>query len=586
MTVGDFVEYGKRIELIQDFHFNTVSNRVKVANDGVHIVATGTYPPMVKVYDTRELSMKFCRYLDAEVVQFEILSDDYTKMAFLGDDRTITFHAAYGTHHMVRVPKFGRDMTYDPFGCELYIGTSSSELYRLDLEQGKFLAPFATPHEGVNVLDFNRPLQMLACGGEEGIVSCWDSRQRSMVGELDLSKDGNNVGVSALKMDHTGLMMAVGTTTGRCDIYDIRSSRPIQSKQHMNDLPIVSVDFQRPGRLIVSADPKSIRVWNRDDGSTFTNIEPQADVNDLCIVESKTGGEPRSTGLFLVAGETDRMMSFYVPRLGQAPRWASFLDNLTEELEEKDLSNEELYDNYKFVTMKDLESLGVTNLVGTALLRPYMHGYFMDMRLYNRVKAVSEPLAFEKWRKSKVKQKIEERAAQRISRKTPTNVPKVNRAYAERLEAEKSAEKSKKKKSKSPAPDKDSRFTAMFEDPEFEIDQESEQFKQNFASGFGNKTTNDDDMDSVASSGESDHEEITPLKEPLETSTTKKRRIVMKAKRDTNDEPLLEELSAKKTKRTVKRRALTLKEQLEQNKKESEIKTLPGGNMEHSFVLK
>lgn len=42
--------------------------------------------------------------------------------------------------------------------------------------------------------------------------------------------------------------------------------------------------------------------------------------------------------------------------LGPAPKWCSFLDNLTEELEENPEST--VYDDYKFVTKKDLENLG------------------------------------------------------------------------------------------------------------------------------------------------------------------------------------------------------------------------------------
>ena len=44
-----------------------------------------------------------------------------------------------------------------------------------------------------------------------------------------------------------------------------------------------------------------------------------------------------------------------------------------------------VYDDYKFVTSKELESLGLSNLVGSNLLRAYMHGYFIDMRLYSKV---------------------------------------------------------------------------------------------------------------------------------------------------------------------------------------------------------
>lgn len=47
--------------------------------------------------------------------------------------------------------------------------------------------------------------------------------------------------------------------------------------------------------------------------------------------------------------------------LGPAPRWCSFLDNLTEELEENPEST--VYDDYKFVTKKDLENLGNDKMI-------------------------------------------------------------------------------------------------------------------------------------------------------------------------------------------------------------------------------
>ena len=44
-----------------------------------------------------------------------------------------------------------------------------------------------------------------------------------------------------------------------------------------------------------------------------------------------------------------------------------------------------VYEDYKFVTSQDLEHLGLSHLVGTNLLKAYMHGYFMDLRLYSKV---------------------------------------------------------------------------------------------------------------------------------------------------------------------------------------------------------
>lgn len=48
--------------------------------------------------------------------------------------------------------------------------------------------------------------------------------------------------------------------------------------------------------------------------------------------------------------------------MGPAPKWCGFLDSLTEELEESTV--ETLYDDYKFVTRKELEDLGLEHLMG------------------------------------------------------------------------------------------------------------------------------------------------------------------------------------------------------------------------------
>ena len=46
------------------------------------------------------------------------------------------------------------------------------------------------------------------------------------------------------------------------------------------------------------------------------------------------------------------MMPYYIPSLGPAPRWCSFLDNITEEMEEG--KGSVIYDDFKFVTREDL----------------------------------------------------------------------------------------------------------------------------------------------------------------------------------------------------------------------------------------
>uniref|UniRef100_F7G6T0 Nucleolar protein 10 n=1 Tax=Monodelphis domestica TaxID=13616 RepID=F7G6T0_MONDO len=418
------VDVRRRIELIQDFEMPTVSTTVKVSKDGQYILATGTYKPRVRCYDTYQLSLKFERCLDSDVVTFDILSDDYSKIVFLHNDRYIEFHSQQGFYYKTRIPKFGRDFSYHYPSCDLYFVGASSEVYRLNLEQGRYLNPLQTDSAENNVCDINSMHGLFATGTIEGRVECWDPRTRNRVGILDCALSSVTADtvidslptISALKFNGA-LNMAVGTSTGQ--------------------------------------------------GKIFTSLEPEHDINDVCLYPD--------SGMLLTANENPKMGIYYIPVLGPAPRWCSFLDNLTEELEENPEST--VYDDYKFVTRKDLDNLGLTHLIGSPLLRAYMHGFFMDIRLYHKVKLMVNPFAYEEYRKDRIRQKIEETRAQRVKLK---KLPKVNKELALKLieeEEEKQQSVWKKKLKKLPNILTDDRFKVMFENPDFQVDEKSEEFR-------------------------------------------------------------------------------------------------------------
>lgn len=469
------VDIQRRIELIQDFDMPTVSTAIKVSKDGQYILAAGTYKPRVRCYDTYQLSLKFERCLDSDVVTFDILSDDYSKLVFLHCNRYVEFHSQHGHYYKTRIPKFGRDFSYHYPSCDLYFVGASSEVYRLNLEQGKFLNSLQTDAVENNVCDINPVHYLFATGTAEGKVECWDPRTRGRVGLLDcalssVTEDTEVEGlpsVSALKFNGA-LHMAVGTSTGQILMYDLRSNRPLLVKDHHYGLPIKSIQFQDQLDLVLSADSKIIKMWNKDTGKIFSTLEPEHDINDVCLYPN--------SGMLFTANEDPKMNTFYIPALGPAPRWCSFLDNLTEELEENPETT--VYDDYKFVTRKDLDSLGLAHLIGSPLLRAYMHGFFMDIRLYHKVKTMANPFAYDEYRKDKIRQKIEETRAQRVQIK---KLPKVNKQLAIKLiEEEEEADQQtlKKKKGKNlPNILSDDRFKVMFENPDYQVDEASEEFR-------------------------------------------------------------------------------------------------------------
>lgn len=64
------------------------------------------------------------------------------------------------------------------------------------------------------------------------------------------------------------------------------------------------------------------------------------------------------------------------------PLFSSSFFLVQEELEE---GASQVYDDYKFVTREELERLGLSELLGSTLLRPFMHGFFIHSRLYHKV---------------------------------------------------------------------------------------------------------------------------------------------------------------------------------------------------------
>ena len=64
----------------------------------------------------------------------------------------------------------------------------------------------------------------------------------------------------------------------------------------------------------------------------FANVEPMADVRDVLLPPCSKGGLTNDSGLILVAGEQERVMTYFIPALAPSPRWCSYLDGLTEEL--------------------------------------------------------------------------------------------------------------------------------------------------------------------------------------------------------------------------------------------------------------
>ena len=92
--------------LSQDFEMPAVSNYIDITPDQQYIYACGIYKPRIRCYDVSNLSMKFERCHDAEAVKFHVLSEDYSKVVILQNDRYVEFHAQHGKWYRTRIPRY------------------------------------------------------------------------------------------------------------------------------------------------------------------------------------------------------------------------------------------------------------------------------------------------------------------------------------------------------------------------------------------------------------------------------------------------------------------------------------------------
>lgn len=285
--------------------------------------------------------------------------------------------------------------------------------------------------------------------------------------------------------------MAIGTEKGKVLLYDMRYPLPLLTMNHHYRQAIHTIAFHKASRKLISADKKIIKIYDKDSGKLFTNIEPKTGVNsfELCA----------DSGLIMVPQEQQKIGTYFIPSLGNAPKWCAFLENLTEEMEES--QNTSVYEDYKFLTMNELQQLNANHLIGTPMLKAHLHGFFIEMRAYQKLLSVADPFAYERYRKELIASKLNQMREKRIQ--LPTNKQaEVNREFVNEL-MKKAGDKNKSGQAAETLMS-DSRFGKMFTESEFKIDRNSEAYK--LIKPQESSKQRRDDVDSVNGEEESEGE--------------------------------------------------------------------------------
>ena len=526
-------EDSNRIELLQDFGFEEASSCVRVCEDGQWVMSTGTYKPQIHTHNLSNLSLSWARHTNTLNKTFTFLSSGVTKTAHLQADRSIEFHTLGGCHHNLRLPRYGRDLVWQRSKSTLLVpcvgvnANGKGEVHRISLSEGRFMREFEIEvggddflsmgggalQGGINTGSVNTAAvatcshDLLAFGTSIGTVEFWDPRQRVRITQADVPRGVDGIPqVTALDFHDAGIKQAVGCSDGMIYIYDLRSPVPILTKDHGYGYPVQNLEFlndvnskrfQSTDPKVMSSDKRIIKLWDESSGDPWTSVEPAVDIN--CVAWCP------DSGMFLTANEGPQQHAFLIPQLGPAPKWCSFLDNIIEEMAEDDndpsaFSNTksgETYDNYKFLDIGQLQRLSLDGLIGkTDMLRPYMHGYFVDQKLYEEARLIANPVSAEEERIKGVKTKIEKERESRIRGQKKVKA-KVNRKLAEKaLDAQEKQERRRAQRvlaqggdvgnvppavsSKQDQRDgllEDDRFGRLFQDEDFQIDETSREFQ-------------------------------------------------------------------------------------------------------------
>ncbi|KAH7409255.1 WD repeat-containing protein-like protein [Cadophora sp. MPI-SDFR-AT-0126] len=517
-------EYANRVELLQDFEFEEASACVRVSEDGEWVMSTGTYKPQIHAHYLPNLSLSFARHTTTLNHSFILLSSDYSKSLHLQTDRRLEFHTPGGCHYQTRLPRYGRDLQYDRHSAEALVpavgvnAEGSGEVYRLNLEIGRYMKPYQVDvggddmttagggalQGGINVGAVNCAAiaedshNLLAFGTSIGTVEFWDPRSKSRIGILA----GQEGEVTALDFSRSGESLALGTSQGLVQLFDLRKPVPLLRKDQGYGYPIKTLMHMTTSsqeKKILSADKRIIKLWDEADGKAWTSVEPAVDINSVAWC--------KDSGMILTANEGKQQHAFFIPQLGPAPKWCSFLDNMVEEMAEE--APAETYDNYKFLTLPELKAINLGHLVGTTnLLRPYMHGYFVASKLYEEARLIANPYIWDEERTKRVKEKVEKERATRIrgSKKVKVNQNLVDKLLKRQERREKVDE--------GMGILGDSRFGKLFEDDEFAVDERSREFQALNPSTKVDGPAQTVTVNSDGSDSEDDEEIVKPKSKP------------------------------------------------------------------------
>ncbi|KAH0576465.1 WD40 domain-containing protein [Spironucleus salmonicida] len=354
----------KSFHLIPNLGFPQITYFTKRSPDANFLLAAGTYPQQIRLFDLNSGAMKLQRNVNSDVVGADFLGMDWRKIALICANRELIVQGQGGTVFNKRVPKLPRACQFVDWEGILQICGTGNELFQLDLISGKFRESLVGDGSEYSALCCEKAVEVIYACGDSGITA-FDCRV-GKIGSL-LQEKCSSVCSNAMKL-------CVGSQSGFIYEYDIRSNVPMRKIKHGNSAINKLSFYENFGEKgIVGSDSRQMRIY-QPDGQLKCYVEPNSAIQSFESFDK--------SGLFLLSCETQLVQNYYIPDLGPAPLWAKDLDQQIQQIDIQQQTSQ--FANHRFVTEADLKALNLLSLTTTDSVIPQMHGYYVPKDILDK----------------------------------------------------------------------------------------------------------------------------------------------------------------------------------------------------------
>lgn len=302
---------------VLNLNFPSLIKKITQTDDSLFLVAHGEYPPQIRCYDLSNLTCKFQRMVSSEIRDISLISQNWERLAILRSDKFIEFHSKSGYYYQSKLPKNGKTTDFDRRMKILYIASNDNEIYRLDLEYGKFTTSIRCSQcLNSTCLTRSSSENLLAVGSEQGLIEIWDTRmikKAALILDSKLHSVNKRSGISCLNFSELlNYKLYCGQFSGDSILYDLRNNKPIIWKKIGNDLPLVAIG-EGARDVIVSVNKKIIKIWNESNGKSYLTMKSVKDINHACFI--------KNTGLIVLSTTASQADCCFSQFLGPVPGW-------------------------------------------------------------------------------------------------------------------------------------------------------------------------------------------------------------------------------------------------------------------------